>query len=135
MCPCLICAFFQFDALSWKRGVSCNIPIFTNISFSFLSKFHETSYSYIVHLKVHHLQLFFIYAKLCYWKKVLNVIYYRFCFLHPQTEHFPFSLRLFKIYIAQQKHHTIISFFLIYTKLCYRKRGLYSKLTHKLYKC
>ena len=61
-----------------------------------------------------------------------------FLFLDSKTEHFPISLRLFKIYtiyIADQKPETIIAVFPIYTKLCYRKRGLNDKLKHKLYKC
>ena len=37
------------------------------------------------------------------------------------------GLRRFKIYVADQKPQTIISFFSIYTKLCYRKRGLNEK--------
>ena len=50
-------------------------------------------------------------------------------------KHFPVSLRLFKTYVADQKLKTILLFFPIYTKLCYRKTGLNDKLKHKLYKC
>ena len=57
-----------------------------------------------------------------------------FDFSDSQTEHFPVSLRLFKIYTADQKPLTIISLFPIYTKLCYRKRELNDKLRQKLYK-
>ena len=57
-----------------------------------------------------------------------------FVFLDSQIRHFPVSLRLFKIYIADKKSHTIISFIPIYTKLCYRKTGLNDKLKHKFYK-
>ena len=52
-----------------------------------------------------------------------------------QNKHFLISLRQFKIYVADRKPQTIISFFPIYTKLYYRKRGLHDKLKHKLYKC
>ena len=39
---------FQFEAFPWKKGVSCKIPIFTNISFSFSQNFvklHRSSYT------------------------------------------------------------------------------------------
>ena len=51
MCPCFYLCVFQFDALSWKKEVSCKIPIFTSISFSILLKSHETLYLYCL-LKV-----------------------------------------------------------------------------------
>ena len=90
-------------------------------------------HNYIVYLKFHHVQLFcFIYAKLCYWKRVLNVFYFRF---DSQRKHFPISLRQFKIYVADRKPQTIFSFFPIYIELYYRKRGLNDKLRHKFYKC
>ena len=43
--------FFQFDALSWKNGVSCKVPIFTRsgISFSFRQNFMKL-HSYIIML-------------------------------------------------------------------------------------
>ena len=50
------------------------------------------------------------------------------------VNHFLISLRQFKTYVADRKPQTI-SFFPIYTKLYYRKRGLNDKLIHKLYKC
>ena len=45
-----IYVFLQFDALSWENGVSCKIPIFTSISFSFSQNF-MILHSYIVYLK------------------------------------------------------------------------------------
>ena len=42
-----IYVFLQFVALSRKKGVSCKIPIFTDISFSFCKHFMKL-YSYIV---------------------------------------------------------------------------------------
>ena len=59
----------------------------------------------------------FIHAKLCHRKRVLNVFYLRFCFLDSQIKHFSVFLRLFKIYVVDQKPQTIISSFPIYTKL------------------
>ena len=47
----------------------------------------------------------------------ITLSFFCFCF-DPQIKHFSVSLRLFKIYIADQKPQTIISFFPIYTKLC-----------------
>ena len=47
-----------------------------------------------------------------------------FGFLDSQIKDFPVSIRLFKRYVADQKPQTIISFFPVYFKLCYRKRGL-----------
>ena len=41
---------FQFDALSRKKGVSCKIPIFTNISFGFCQNFMKL-HGYIVYKK------------------------------------------------------------------------------------
>ena len=138
VCPCFffyLCVF-KFDALSWKKGVLYKFSILTNISFSFCQNLMEL-HSYIVYLKFHHVQLFFICAKLFYWKRVLNVFDFRFFvfFFYSQCKHFLISLRQFKIYVADQKPQTIISFFPIYTKLYYRKRGLNGKLKNKLYKC
>ena len=47
-----------------------------------------------------------------------------FIFLDSQIKHSSVSLRLLKIYVADQKPQTIISFLPIYTKLCYRKKDL-----------
>ena len=51
--------------------------------------------------------------------------------MDSQIKHFPALLRLLKINIAHQKRHTMLSFYPIYTWLCYRKRGLNDKLKHK----
>ena len=56
------------------------------------------------------------------------------CF-DSQSKHFSVSFRQVKIYVVDQKPQTIISFFPIFTNLCYGKRGLNDKLKHKLYKC
>ena len=40
-----------------------------------------------------------------------------------KMKHFPVFPRLLKIYIADQKPHTMELFFHIYTKMCHRKRG------------
>ena len=111
VCPCFLLSmcffffffffFFQFDALSQKKGVWCKFLILTSISFSFCQNLMEL-YSYIVYLKFYHVQLFFIYAKLCYWKRVLNVFYFRVVFFYSQSKHFPISLRRIKIYVADQ---------------------------------
>ena len=71
-------------------------------------------HSYIVYLKFHHVQLFlsrenFITGKGC----LLSFTF--FFFFYSQSKHFPISLRQFKIYVADRKPQTIISFFLIYT--------------------
>ena len=58
-----------------------------------------------------------------------------FLFFDYQSKHFPISLRQFKIYVADWKPQTIISFFPVYTKLYYRKRGLNKNSTHKLSWC
>ena len=76
----------------------------------------------------------FIYAKLGYRKRMLNVFYFRSCFSDSQIKNYSVSLWLFKI-VADQKPQTIVSFFTINTKLCYRKKQLNDKLKHKLYKC
>ena len=94
-------------------------------------KFH----SYIV--KVNSFAMFtclFIYAKLCYRKRVLYVCYLKFCFLDSQIKHFSVSFRLSKTYVADQKPQPIISFIPIYryTKLSYGERGLNHKHKHKL---
>ena len=47
-------------------------------------------------------------------------------------EHFPVSLRLFKIYVADQKLQTIMSFFPVYTSLCLKKDGLMTTQTQTL---
>ena len=74
----------------------------------------------------------FIYAKLCHRKRVLNVFHLRFYFFGLSYQTFlSFIKTTFKIY---QKPQTIISFFPVYTKLCYIKRGLNDKLKHRLYK-
>ena len=110
-----------------EKGVLCKFSILTNMTFSFCQNLMEL-HSYIVYLKFHHVQLFFIHAKLCHWKRVFNVIYLSFVcfFFDSQSKHFPNSLRQFKIYVADRKPHTIISFFPVYTKLCYiiEKEGL-----------
>ena len=56
-------------------------------------------------------------------------------FLDSHIKHFSVSLRLFKMYMYVADQRPTISFFPIYTKLCYRKRGLIDKLKHKLFKC
>ena len=57
-----------------------------------------------------------------------------FIFLESQIKHFSVSIRQLKIYVADQKPQTIISFFPICTKLCCTKRGLNDKLKHRRFK-
>ena len=76
---------------------------------------------------------FFTYEKVFTGKGCLMSFTVLF-FFYSETKHFPIPLRQFKIYVNDRKPQTIISFFPIYTKLCYRKRGLNDKLKHKLYK-
>ena len=81
MCPCFFyLSVFQFDALVMEKGGLCKFSFLTNISFRFCQNLMEL-HGYNVYLKFHHVQLFFIYAKLYYWKRVLNVFYLGFFFL------------------------------------------------------
>ena len=126
MCPSFLS---QFDALSWKKAVSCEIQFFCYLIQSVLSKFHEILWLYCLlaasacSLVLLSLQNY-ITGKGC----LMSVTYVFFFFF----SHFPFSFRLFKIYVVDQKPQTMISFFFIYTKLCYSKRGPNDKLKRKL---
>ena len=66
----------------------------------------------------------FSYAKLWNRKGYLMSITLAFGFLNFKIKCFPVTLMLIKRYVADQNPQTTISFFPIYTKLCYRKREL-----------
>ena len=134
LCPCFffICVFFNLMLCHGKRGFCVNSYEYL---IKFLSKSHEL-HSYIVYLKYHHVQLFlsmhnYVTGKGC----LMSFTLVFFFFFYSQSKHFSISLRQCKIYVADPKPQTIISFFPIHTKMFYRKRGLDDKLKHKLYKC
>ena len=125
-----IYVFLQFDTVM-EKGLSCKIPIYTDISFSFCQNFMKL-YTYCL-LKVSPCSLVFLSMQNYVTGKVCSMSFtFGFGFLDSQIERFPVSLRLFKIYVADQKPQTKIAFFPIYTKLCYRKSRLNDKLKHNL---
>ena len=73
---------YQFIALSWKKGVSCKIPIFTNTAFSFYQNFIKP-HNFPVFLRLFNIcvadqkpqtiiSFFSIHNKLSYRKRGLN---------------------------------------------------------------
>ena len=108
--------FFNLTLL-WKKGVSCKIPIFTNISFSFCQNFMKL-HGYIIHLCgsctmclcfVIHGQIFSFDALSCKIS-ILTNISISFC------QNF---MKLHS-YIVHLKFHYVHLFF-ICAKLCYKE--------------